>query len=226
MKPDWIAARVERPIAVPGSARSIRVIRAARSIRALSEICEPRTDRAAEVLALGGDASMLIPVPKSTTTQASAEALVGGDRVDQAIGADLERVVDADRHPGLHPRPDRQAGERRDSAWSSCSNWVPSGGTTEETQTASTSANDMPQRAKQAGDPLGQLVAGRPRAGLKAPVLDQALAVEGAEVGLGVADVDREEHGRDYHGHRRRIAPVKVRTLHDSGLASGGERRS
>ena len=48
------------------------------------------------------------------------------------------------------------------------------------------------------GDPLGQLVAGRPGAGLEAPVLDQALAVEGAEVGLGVADVDREEHGRDY----------------------------
>ena len=49
-----------------------------------------------------------------------------------------------------------------------------------------------------AGDPLGQLVAGRPGAGLEAPVLDQALAVEGAEVGLGVADVDREEHGGDY----------------------------
>jgi hypothetical protein len=26
-------------------------------------------------------------------------------------------------------------------------------------------------------------------------VLGEALAVEGAEVGLGVADVDREEHG-------------------------------
>ena len=48
------------------------------------------------------------------------------------------------------------------------------------------------------GDPLGQLVAGRPRPGLEAPVLDQALAVEGAEVGLGVADVDREQHGGDY----------------------------
>ena len=29
-------------------------------------------------------------------------------------------------------------------------------------------------------------------------MLDQALAVEGAEVGLGVAYVDREEHGGDY----------------------------
>jgi len=48
---------------------------------------------------------------------------------------------------------------------------------------------------EEAGDPLGQLVAGRPRASLKSPVLDQALAVEGAKVGLGVADVDREEHG-------------------------------
>ena len=46
-----------------------------------------------------------------------------------------------------------------------------------------------------AGDPLGQLVAGRSGAGLKAPVLDQALAIEGAEVGLGIANVDREQHG-------------------------------
>jgi hypothetical protein len=29
-------------------------------------------------------------------------------------------------------------------------------------------------------------------------VLGKALAVEGAEVGLRVADVDREEHGGDY----------------------------
>ena len=52
---------------------------------------------------------MLIPVPKSTTTQALAEALVGGDRVDEAVGPDLQRVLDPDRHPGLDPGPDRQA---------------------------------------------------------------------------------------------------------------------
>ena len=53
-----------------------------------------------------------------------------------------------------------------------------------------------PAEGEQAGDPLGELVAGRPGAGLEAPVLDEALALEGAEMGLGVADVDREQHRR------------------------------
>jgi hypothetical protein len=41
MKPELIAARVEWPIAVSGSPRSIRVIRAARSISAVSAIYRP-----------------------------------------------------------------------------------------------------------------------------------------------------------------------------------------
>ena len=52
--------------------------------------------------------------------------------------------------------------------------------------------------AEHAADPLGELVAGRSGAGLEAPVLGESVAVEGAEVGLGVADVDREQHGGDY----------------------------
>ena len=36
--------------------------------------------------------------------------------------------------------------------------------------------------------------------GREAPVLDQLGAVEGADVGLRVADVDREQHGGDYSG--------------------------
>ncbi len=76
----------------------------------------------------------------------------------------------------------------------SCSYWLPSGGTTEETQTASTSLERHAAEREETGDALRQLVARRPRAGLKAPVLDEALALEGAEMSLGVADVDREEH--------------------------------
>ena len=70
-----------------------------------------------------------------------------------------------------------------------------------------------PAEREQAADPLGQLVAGRAGAGLEAPVLDQALAVEGAEVGLGVADVDREQHAGDYR-RLHRIGAVKVAALH------------
>ena len=39
-------------------------------------------------------------------------------------------------------------------------------------------------------------------------MLDQALAVEGAEVGLGVADVDREEHGAIIAGSMRAVEPM------------------
>jgi hypothetical protein len=43
-------------------------------------------------------------------------------------------------------------------------------------------------------------------------VLSEALAVEGAEVGLGVADVDREEHGAIIPGsHARRCADSHAR---------------
>ena len=70
-KPDWIAARLERPIAASGSPRSMRVIRAARSIRAVSEISSPGPIAPPRYSPSAETASMLIPVPKSTTTQAS-----------------------------------------------------------------------------------------------------------------------------------------------------------
>ncbi len=35
----------------------------------------------------------------------AAEALADGDRVDEPVGADLARVVVADRHPGRVPGP-------------------------------------------------------------------------------------------------------------------------
>jgi hypothetical protein len=41
MNPDWIAARLERPIAALGSSSSSREMRAARSISAVSEISSP-----------------------------------------------------------------------------------------------------------------------------------------------------------------------------------------
>ena len=62
--------------------------------------------------------------------------------------------------PVLTPGPIvRHSASRYRSA--SSSNWLPSGGTTEETQTESISRRTS-RRARRAGDPLGQLVAGRP----------------------------------------------------------------
>jgi hypothetical protein len=45
---------------------------------------------------------------------------------------------------------------------------------------------------------------------LEAPVLGEAFAVEGAQVGLRIADVDREEHGGDYRERRLAGWPIGV----------------
>ena len=44
-------------------------------------------------------------------------------------------------------------------------------------------------------------------------MLGEALAVEGAEVGLGVADVDREEHSADYRRELARAASAQARRM-------------
>ena len=67
-------------------------------------------------------------------------------------------------------------------------------GTTDEITSASMSAKLDPAQAEQAADVDRQLVARRLAVGREAPVLDQLGAVEGADVSLGVADVDREQH--------------------------------
>ena len=110
-KPDWIAARLERPIAVSGASRSIRVMRAARSISARQRDLEAGADRAAEVFAVGGDDVDVDAGTEVDDDAGPSEALVGGDRVDEPVGADLERIVDPDRHPGLQPRA-RSSGSR------------------------------------------------------------------------------------------------------------------
>ena len=71
---------------------------------------DPGCDRAAQVLAVGGDRVEVDPGAEVDDHAGVAEAVVGGDGVDEPVGADLVGVVDPDRHPGLHPGADRQAG--------------------------------------------------------------------------------------------------------------------
>ena len=80
----------------------------------------------------------------------------------------------------------------------SCSNWLPSGGTTEETQTASMSSSDISQSAKRPAIRSASSSPVAPERVWKRQCSTRSLALEGAEVGLGVADVDREEHAGDY----------------------------
>ena len=57
------------------------------------------------------------------------------------------------------------------------------------------SSKERPRSASSVAQRGAELVGGRLAHGGEAPVLDQLLAREGAEVGLGVADVDDQEHG-------------------------------
>ena len=72
---------------------------------------------------------------------------------------------------------------------------MPSGGTTEETQTASRSSKPIPLRASSPAIRSASSSPVAPERVWKRQCSARSLAVEGAEVGLGVADVYREEHG-------------------------------
>ena len=62
---------------------------------------DARADDAAEVLARRGDDVVGHRRAEVDRDAGPAELCVGGDRVDDPVGAELVRVVDPDRHPGL-----------------------------------------------------------------------------------------------------------------------------
>ena len=72
----------------------------------------------------------------------------------------------------------------------------PSWGTTVETIAPSREPEAQALEREQVGDRRRQLVRGRAGDRGQPPVAGELLALEGAEVGLGVADVDREQHRR------------------------------
>ena len=90
---------------------------APRAVSASSEISTPGRDDAAEVLALGRDD---VVVHRGAEVDRDARRrrarVVGGDRVHEPVGADLARVVDADRHPGPDARARPRASRGRGSA--------------------------------------------------------------------------------------------------------------
>ena len=177
-----------------GLARSIRGCELRVRPGRLSEISTPGPITPPRYSPSAETTSKLVQVPKSTTTQAPAEPLVGSDGVDEAVGADLVRVVDADRHPGLQPGPDREEDGVDVALASAARTPSPSGGTTDETMAASRS----PSPAARASRPAMRSPArrrSRPARVWKRQCWARSLAVEGAEVGLGVADVHREKHG-------------------------------
>ena len=124
----------------------------------------------------------------------AADARVGRDRVDEAVGADLARVVGADRHAELDPGPDEQQATVEISLVQPDPLLV-----LLRHDRGDDRAVDLlerqPAQAQQRGDADRQLVGGGRSRRREAEVLHELLAAEHAEVGLGVADVDCQEHG-------------------------------
>ncbi len=113
--PDWIAARVDLPIADSGSARSILGIRGAALGERAQRDLDPGRDRAAEVLAVGGDGVEVDRGAEVDDDAGTAEPVVGGDRVDEPVGADLVAGCRSGSASRSSPR-DRSAGTGRRSS--------------------------------------------------------------------------------------------------------------
>ena len=185
-------------------------------------------------------------MPKSTIVHGPPSLLVARDRVDEPVGPDLARVVVADRHPGLEPGAD-DADVAVEVALAHRRPLRP--------QLRHRRGDDHPvehlevhaAQREQVAQHRAQLVGGRLAHGGEAPVLDELPVAERAEVGLRVAGVDDEEHGRGTLDSRRRgrdplrrprIASVRLRGAsapaqgdrvpprrHAAGRAQGRSRR-
>ena len=108
---------VVRPITERGRAISTRCSIEARVEERLHRDVDAREDRAAQVLALGGDAVEGGGGAEVDGDHRRAHELEGGDRVHDAVGADLARVLVADRAcPVRMPGPDHEGRARR-RAW-------------------------------------------------------------------------------------------------------------
>ena len=134
--------------------------------------------------------SKFVDVPKSTTIGGRAVPLAGGDGVRDPVGPDLAWIVVADRHAG---RDARAEDEQLDAGPAVGERLV--------------LAHELRHRGAE-HDPVErlelderaqhhrELVARVRPVGADPELLGQALAVEQPEDGLGVADVDREQHAR------------------------------
>ena len=103
-----------RSASAAGRARSCGSA-AARLVSASIEISTPGVMMPPRYSPSADTGSKVIAVPKSTTTHGAADLLVRRDGVDEAVGADLARVVVADRHAGPDARARRRASRGRGS---------------------------------------------------------------------------------------------------------------
>src|SRR4051812_8644295 len=180
---------------------------------------DARRDDAAQVLALRADRVVGDRGAEVHDHDRVADLVVGGDRVDEPVRADLAGVVVAQRHPGLHAGADHEhlvaqiarghvpplgpeLGHRR--------------GDDRRADVREAHAAQLEQR----GEPRAELVGRRLADRGEAPVLEQLGPLEGPEVGLGVADVDDEEHAPAKYRRAGRATFLR-RRRQDAAMTSG-----
>jgi hypothetical protein len=150
-------------------------------------------------------ASNVVAVPKSTTIAGAAVELDRGDRVDDAVRADLLGVVGEDRDARLDAGFDEDGGHVAVVAAGHLAQFVQDGrdggADRDAVDAVAQLLSEEGVHAHQALEEYGEFVGGAARVRGDAPVLDDLLAVEQAEDGVRVAHVDREEH--DYCASRR-----------------------
>ena len=108
ISPACTLARVLVPMTRVGASRSTLESRAALREQRLGARLDARRDRAAQIGAVLGDHVDRGRGAEVDDDDRPAEALERRHAVDDAVGADLVRVVVADRHAGLEPRADDQ----------------------------------------------------------------------------------------------------------------------
>ena len=159
-------------------------------------------------------ASKVVAVPKSTTMHGPAVAAVGRDGVDDAVGAQLVRVVDRERDAGAHAGADdeRLAVEVLDRQRAVGGRQRRHHRRDDHRVELAEAAAAQPQDLVVVG---GELVGRGAALGGDAPLVEQLLAVVDARLGLGVPDVDREQHHRSLGVARLRprSAPFRISTV-------------
>ena len=151
-------------------------------------------DDAAKVLALRRDAVEGRRGAEVDDDEAAAEALVRGDAVDDAIGADLARVLVEDRHAGADARADHERLVAERATHEVEHRLGERGHDARDDRGLHVRGLHVAHREQLAEDD-GVLVGGPPAARLDAELVDQRVAaVEEPVDDVRVPDVDGEQH--------------------------------
>ena len=174
--------------------RDVHERKACRALRErLQRDLDARRDDPSQVIAVLGHGVVGDGGAEVDHDARSLAALVGGHGIDQPVWADLTRVLD----PNGHPDPERGADDQKSAVEITPRHLVVLVGQLGHHRGADAGVDVLEREARerqQAADLDRQLIGGGVANRDEAPVLLEVLALEDADVRLGVPYVDREQH--------------------------------